>query len=96
MARNRVFRRRYIIEVKGITTNNFMIRFLDSVIGGLVKSVGEKFTQVKVHMMSADDLASVDELSRVYKCPNCGSIKFLEDSDCLFCAAEEEAKKELK
>lgn len=60
-AKNRTFRRRYIIEVKGITTNNFMVRFLDDMFKGVVEAVKSRFKQVEITRFEAVDPKEVDD-----------------------------------
>jgi len=88
MARNRVFKRRYTIEVKGVTTNNFMVRFLDSTIGRFMMALADKFAQLEIITMTAEEIDTHEKLMAVYKCEGCGATKYMEGSDCLFCAAE--------
>ena len=88
MAKNRLFKRRYTIEVKGVTTNNFMVKFIDSWIGRVVLALADKFAQVEILTMSAEELDVHEKLVAVYHCPKCGAQKYTEGSDCLFCAAE--------
>lgn len=88
MARNKVFKRRYTIEVKGVTTNNFMIKFLDSTIGRFMMALADKFAQLEIITMTAEEIDLHEKLMAVYKCESCGATKYMEGSDCLFCAAE--------
>lgn len=88
MSRNKVFKRRYTIEVKGVTTNNFMVRFLDSTIGRFMMALADKFAQLEIVTMTAEEIDVQEKLMAVYKCEDCGATKYMEGSDCLFCAAE--------
>ena len=88
MAKNKVFRRRYTIEIKGVTTNNFMVHFLDSAIGKFFMAAANRFAQLEIITMSAQDIELHERLVGIYKCAKCGASKYFEDSTCLFCAAE--------
>lgn len=88
MAKNKTFRRRYTIEIKGVTTNNFMIKFLDTTIGQFMMAMANKFAQLEIITMTAQDIDLQEKLMAVYKCDGCGASKYFEDSTCLFCAAE--------
>lgn len=90
MSKNKVFKRRYTIEVKGVTTNNFMIKFLDSAIGRFFMTAANQFAQLEIITMTAQDIDLHEKLTAVYKCEGCGASKYFEDSTCLFCAAEGE------
>lgn len=56
MARNRVFRRRYVIEFRGISTNDFMPAFLDRAFDNVVKLLDGRFKQLRVVQYSTEDL----------------------------------------
>lgn len=86
--RNKTFRRKYTIEIKGITTNHFMERFIDSYIGRVVLALADRFAQVEILLMTAEEIETSIEVRKVYKCPKCGASKYTEGADCLFCAAE--------
>ena len=88
MARNRTFRRKYTIEVKGITTNNFMVKFLDSAVGAFFLAAANNFAQLEIITMTAEEIDTHEKLMAVYKCEKCGATKYFEDSTCLFCEAE--------
>lgn len=88
MTRNKTFRRRYTIEIKGITTNHFMERFIDSWIGRAVMAVAQRFAQIEIVLMTAEEIETTKLVRKVYECPECGASKHTEGSDCLFCAAE--------
>lgn len=90
MARNKTFRRRYTIEFKGVTTNNFMVKFLDSTIGKFMMALADRFAQLDIVTMTAEEIDTQEKLMAVYKCEGCGATKYMEGSDCLFCAAEED------
>lgn len=90
MARNKVFKRRYTIEIKGVTTNNFMVKFLDSTIGKFMMALADRFAQLEIITMTAQEIDMHEKLMAVYKCEGCGASKYFEDSTCLFCAAEGE------
>ncbi len=87
MAKNKVFRRRYVIEVKGITTNDFMTKFLDTTIGKFFKMLAERFAQVDIIMMTAEEIELERGLAALHMCPNCKSQMASPDQDCLFCKA---------
>jgi hypothetical protein len=86
--RNKTFRRKYTIEIKGITTNHFMERFIDSYIGRIVLALADRFAQVEILLMTAEEIETSIEVRKVYKCAKCGASKYTEGADCLFCAAE--------
>ena len=88
MSRNKVFRRRYTIEVKGISTNRFMEQFLDSVIGKFFLALSDRFAQLTIVTMTAEEIDLHEKLTAIYKCEKCKAHKYTEGSDCLFCAAE--------
>lgn len=88
MSRNKVFRRKYTIEIKGITSNHFMEKFIDSYIGRVVLAIADRFAQIEILTMTAEEVDVAEKLMAVYKCPKCKAMKYTEGSDCLFCAAE--------
>lgn len=88
MSRNKQFKRRYTIEIQGITTNHFMERFIDSYIGRVVLAIADRFAQIEIVTMTAEEIDVHEKLMAVYHCPKCGAMKYTEGSDCLFCAAE--------
>lgn len=88
--RNKTFKRKYTIEIKGITTNHFMERFIDSYIGRAVQAVADRFAQIEILTMSAEDISLQEKLMAEYYCEKCKAHKYTEGSDCLFCAAEED------
>jgi len=90
MTRNKKFHRKYTIEVTGITTNRFMERFLDSWIGRTVLAAANRFAQLEIVTMTAEEVETSKKLREVHHCPKCGAMKYTEGSDCLFCAAEED------
>ncbi len=90
MARNKVFNRRYTIEIKGVTTNHFMERFIDTWLGGAMLAVANKFAQIEIVMMTAEEIETASKVREIFKCEKCGASKYTEGADCLFCAAEGE------
>lgn len=86
--RNKTFRRKYTIEIKGITTNHFMERFIDSYIGRAVLAIADRFAQIEIITMTAEEIDTHEKLMATYQCPKCEATKYTEGSDCLFCAAE--------
>lgn len=48
MAKNRAFKRTYIIEFKGITTNEFALKVLDDLFEGIAKAAGEQHKQIEL------------------------------------------------
>lgn len=88
MSRNKKFHRKYTIEITGITTNRFMERFLDSWIGRMVHAAAQRFAQLEIVTMTAEEVQTAKEVRKTYTCPKCGAMKYTEGSDCLFCAAE--------
>ncbi len=88
MARNKVFNRRYTIEIKGVTTNHFMERFIDTWLGNCMLALANKFAQVEIVMMTAEEVETALKVRETFKCEACGALKYTEGSDCLFCAAE--------
>lgn len=90
MAKNKVFKRRYTIEVKGVTTNHFMERFIDAWLGRAMLALANKFAQVEIVLMTAEEIETASKVREIFKCPKCGASKYTEGADCLFCAAEED------
>lgn len=90
MARNKVFNRRYTIEIKGVTTNHFMERFIDTWLGRAMLALANKFAQVEIVLMTAEEIETASKVREIFKCPKCGASKYTEGADCLFCAAEGE------
>lgn len=88
MAKNKTFKRRYTIEIKGVTTNHFMEQFIDTWLGRSMLALANKFAQVEIVTMTAQEIDVHEKLMAVYKCEKCGASKYFEDSACLFCAAE--------
>lgn len=88
MAKNKVFKRRYTIEVKGVTTNNFMVRFLDSAIGRFFMAAANQFAQLEIITMTAEEIDVHEKLVGTFNCEKCGALTYHEDGTCLFCAAE--------
>ena len=88
MARNKVFNRRYTIEIKGVTTNHFMERFIDTFIGRSMLAVANRFAQADVILMTAEEIETASKVREIFKCEKCGASKYTEGATCLFCAAE--------
>ncbi len=88
MSRNKVFNRRYTIEIKGVTTNHFMERFIDTWLGRAMLALANKFAQVEIVLMTAEEIETASKVRETFKCPKCGASKYTEGADCLFCAAE--------
>lgn len=86
--RNKTFKRHYTIEVKGITTNHFMEKFIDSYVGRMMKALTDRFAQIEIVTMTAHEIDLQEKLMAVYTCEKCGAHKYIEGSTCLFCAAE--------
>ena len=88
MTKNKTFRRRYTIEIKGVTTNHFMERFIDTFIGRSMLAVANRFAQVDVILMTAEEIETASKVREIFKCEKCGASKYTEGATCLFCAAE--------
>lgn len=88
--RNRTFKRRYTIEIKGITSNHFMERFIDSYIGRIFMALADRFAQIEIMLMTAEEIETSKKVAEIFKCPKCGAHKHTEGATCLFCAAEED------
>ena len=88
MARNKVFKRRYVIEIKGITSNHFMENFIDTWLGRAILALANKFAQIEILLMTAEEIETSKKVREIFKCPKCGASKYTEGADCLFCAAE--------
>ena len=86
--RNKTFRRKYTIEIKGITSNHFMERFIDSYIGRVVLAIADRFAQIEIVTMTAEEIETSQKVAQIFKCEKCGASKYTEGADCLFCAAE--------
>lgn len=54
--RNKVYHRRYILEFKGVTSNNFMVKFLDSILSGLVEQIRQEYKQVEIAEITVEDM----------------------------------------
>lgn len=91
MSKNKVFRRVYTIEIKGTTTNDFMVKFLDSAIGKYFRAIADRFTQVNIIMMSAEEVELERSLAAMHQCPVCKTFKATPGQDCLFCSADEDS-----
>lgn len=90
MAKNKKFRRKYTIEVQGITTNHFMEKFLDSAIGKFMMALVDRFAQLEIITMTAEEVDANNRLHLELRCSKCKAFKYTEDGSCLFCAAEED------
>lgn len=90
MAKNIQFKRRYTIEVKGITTNRFMEKFLDCWLGRMMKHSASQFAQLEIVTMTAEEIETAKKVREIFKCPKCKAMKYTEGSTCLFCASEED------
>jgi len=88
VARNLTFRRKYTIEVKGVTTNNFMVKFLDSAVGAFFLAAANNFAQLEIITMTAEEIETASKVNEIFKCEKCGASKYTEGATCLFCAAE--------
>ena len=88
MAKNKTFRRKYTIEIKGVTTNHFMERFIDTWLGRAMLAVAERFAQVEILLMTAEEIETASKVREIFKCEKCGASKYTEGATCLFCAAE--------
>ena len=76
MSRNKVFRRRYVIEFKGVTTNRFMINFLDTFLGKFMKKIAEQYAQLEIVTMTAEELETAQKVREIFKCEKCGAHKY--------------------
>lgn len=56
MAKNAKFKRRYIIELEGKTTNNYLIGFLDVLFERVLKVLQHQHKQLKVTKYEVTDL----------------------------------------
>lgn len=88
MARNKRFKRRYTIEITGLTTNRFMEKFIDTWLGGAMLAAANRFAQLEIITMTAEEIETAKKVREIFKCEKCGASKYTEGSDCLFCAAE--------
>jgi len=88
MARNKVFKRRYTLVVKGVTTNNFMVRFLDQTLTAFVRALQDRFKTLDVLGFMAEDVTG-KKLGEVYKCEGCGASMWNDgETTCLLCDTE--------
>ena len=55
-AKNKTFRRRYVIEIRGITTNNFMEKLIDRALETLLDNIKNDFKQVEVTSFEAKNV----------------------------------------
>lgn len=90
MSRNVQFKRRYTIEVKGITSSRFMEKFLDCWIGRIMKHAASQFAQLEIITMTAEEIKTAQMVRETFKCPKCKALKYTEGSTCLFCASEDD------
>lgn len=88
MAKNKRFKRQYTIEITGVTTNHFMERFIDTFIGRSMLALANKFAQVEIVTMTAQEIDVHEKLEATFNCAKCGALTYHEDGTCLFCAAE--------
>lgn len=58
MAKNKLFKRQYIIEVRGTTTNHFMEEFLDKTIKNFIDTFCRNFQSVTVDRFESNDLTN--------------------------------------
>lgn len=90
MSRNVQFKRRYTIEIKGITSNRFMEKFLDCWLGRAVKMMVGQLAQIEIITMTAEEIKTAQMVRETFKCPKCKALKYTEGSTCLFCASEDD------
>lgn len=48
MAKNRAFRRKYTIEFKGVTTNEFALKVLDDLFEGIANAAADQHKQIEL------------------------------------------------
>jgi len=58
MAKNKLFKRQYIIEFKGTTTNNFMEEFLDRTLQNFIDTFCKNFQSVSVERFDTTDISN--------------------------------------
>lgn len=87
MAKNKAFKRRYIIEFRGITTNSFVINMIDKLLRDTVRGISHFYKQTKVVGLNAIDMHK--KLEMVKKCDSCGASMWDPDAECLLCKFEE-------
>ena len=73
---------------RSVTTNHFMERFIDTFIGRSMLAVANRFAQVDVILMTAEEIETASKVREIFKCEKCGASKYTEGATCLFCAAE--------
>ena len=56
MAKNRTFHKRFIVEVKGITTNNFMVDFIVDHLSDFILNLYSRFEQIKETKLIVEDV----------------------------------------
>lgn len=56
MAKNKVFGRRYIVEFKGVTTNDFMPKMLDQMFDDLTGRMRKRYKQLNVVRYTTEDM----------------------------------------
>ena len=67
-----------------------MERFIDSWIGNCFLALANKFAQVEIVLMTAEEIETASKVREIFKCEKCGASKYTEGATCLFCAAEGE------
>lgn len=56
MGRNHVYKRRYTVEFRGISTNDFIPRFLDKAFNSLIRYLDGRFRQLNITSYIIEDL----------------------------------------
>lgn len=56
MTKNKMFKRRYTIEIKGITTNDHMTKFIDEVIASTFLALRMQFKSLKLERLDVKDI----------------------------------------
>lgn len=56
MTKNKMFKRRYTIEIKGITTNDHMTKFADEVLTNIFVALRMQFKSLKVERLDVEDI----------------------------------------
>jgi hypothetical protein len=67
-----------------------MERFIDAWLGRAVLALANKFAQVEIVLMTAEEVETALKVRETFKCEACGALKYTEGATCLFCAAEGE------
>lgn len=60
-AKNRTFKRRFVIELEGITTNDFMVEMTERMLKTMMQAIEADFKQVKVTKFESVDLRDFGE-----------------------------------